>query len=656
MAADTAGPAQQTKPAIRIFQSYGWHDATKIAEQLRASLAEAGFDVWIDREHLRADDKHFSLALEEAINNCEVVVALLSPHSVRGPAEQDERSSICYNELRLAEWLQRPIVPIRVQRLTGPPSFLIIKYRRIDWLEWERPDAYQKGVQEIIDTIGRVLAKDKNLDPDIFLQAESFVTQLRTARDQFTGRDWLFRRIEDWLDSDRRSFLIEGATGSGKTAIVAELVRRNPGGRILAYHFCTATQNDPATFVRSIAGMLAQSIDAYGDLLWNGRLSEWLKATDPHTMLAQGVLAQLHGIAMDGHFCIVVDGLDEAFGTTTSPSLPQLLANAVEDFPDWLKLLVTSRPHARIQRLFRAAETAVLGGGTEDQQMDLRAYIGRRLAAPVMRTPLGEADAETTAALIEERAAGSFQYAGSVLDALATGEIRVGQLDQLPRSLEDFYYKRAELRFPNPGDFRVARIVLALLLAAREALTLDQLARFSGLDQDGELSPTLDRLSCFVSQERRPGTDDIHRLAHKSIADWLLSTDAGRFRVDPARGRDQLLAHCRGWRTHRDPYALRHAVAHLLEAGLAAEALQMIGQGLFADRLGRLGEPRLDGEDSRNLTLALVAARDKEGIVTLAQTENIWQRDGVAAALQSTVPEDLEFVDQVVATLLDLKP
>jgi len=507
-----------------------------------------------------------------------------------------------------------------------------------------------------VAAIERVLAKDKNFDPDIAFQATNFASQLRTARDDFVGRDWLFARIDAWLAGERPCFLIGGATGSGKTAIVAELVRRNPDGRILAYHFCTPTPMtlDPAAFVRSLAGMLANSVDGYADLLWNGRLAGWLTASDPQTMLSQGVLAPLHGLAMEGRHYVVVDGLDEAMGVGTfQPSLPQLLAGAIEEFPPWLKLLVTTRPHGRVQRLFPAAEVCLLGDDDSGQRPDVRTYLDRRLAAPAFEGVADGAARTAMADVIERGAAGSFQYARSVLDAIAAGEIGAGQLDQLPDGLEALYVSRAQRRFPNPPDFRAPRIVLGLLLAAREALTLRQLATLSGLDVDTELRPALDALNCFVNQEAGPEGEDVFRLAHKSITDWLLSADAGEFRIDPAPERARLLTHCRGWREHGEDYALKHVVAHLLDAGLVAEAAAAVQADLFGRRLVRFGEPRLDAEDSRALVLALVAARDAATILALARTVNTWQRDGVAAALQSTPPKDLEFVDRVVRVLLD---
>jgi hypothetical protein len=651
------GAAAGARKAVRVFESYGWNDAKDVAVRLRASLGEAGYEVWLDREHLRADDQHFSLALEAAVTDSEVVVALISPHSARGQASQDPTSSICYNELRLASALPRPIVPVRVKSIVGPPPFLVIKYRQIDWRDWEDPDAYRRGVAEIVGAIERVLGNDKNLDPDVAFQATNFNAQIRTAQNDFVGRGWLFERLGAWLAGPKPCFLLAGPTGAGKTAIVAELVRRNPGGRILAYHFCSATllTLEPAAFVRSLAGMLASSIDAYAEQLWSGRLATWLTAADPRTMLSQGVLAPLHDIAMDGRFYIVVDALDEALGVGSfNPSLPQLLAGALEEFPPWLKLLVTTRPQGSVQRLFHGAETCRLDAEGEAQRGDVRAYLDLRLAGEAFAATLADAAARAAVADVVERgAAGSFQYAASVLDAVASGELAVDRLDELPDRLEAFYYSRAHYRFPNPGDYSGPRVLLGLLLAARDGLTQRQLALLSGLDVDLELRPTLDALNCFVSQGLGADDEEVFRLAHKSITDWLLSAEAGEFAVDPAPGRERLLAHCRGWREHGEDYALKHAVAHLLEAGLADEAVAAVHDGLFERRLARFDEPRMDAEDSHALTLALIAARDAPAILALARTVNTWRRDGVAAALQSTPPQDLEFVDEVVRVLLE---
>ncbi len=189
--------------------------------------------------------------------------------------------------------------------------------------------------------------------------------------------------------------------------------------------------------------------------------------------------------------------------------------------------------------------------------------------------------------------------------------------------------------------------MLETLLAAREPLGLSLLTNLTGLDPDSELQPALDAVSCFAGPQA-----DAWRIAHKSIADWLTAPEAGRFRIDPDHGRLRLLAHCEGWASHHEPYALKYVVTHLLEADRITDAFASVRAGLFGQRAALLREPRLDAEDSRNLTAALIAVHDRAGIVALAQTRSTWQRDGVAAALQSAPPEALEFVDGVVGALL----
>jgi hypothetical protein len=114
-----------------------------------------------------------------------------------------------------------------------------------------------------------------------------------------------------------------------------------------------------------------------------------------------------------------------------------------------------------------------------------------------------------------------------------------------------------------------------------------------------------------------------------------------------------ILAHCRKWAVHHDLYALTHFIAHLLEGGFTAEAAGAIRSGLFEKRQSKIASTQ-DLDDTRNLTLALVAANDRAAILELAQTANLSQRDGVAAGLQAAPLADHEFVDSVVGALLKL--
>jgi TIR domain-containing protein len=647
---------------VAIFESYGWGDAREIAQRLKDSLESVGYDVWIDREHLRPDDEHFWLALEQALNQCSLVVALLSPHSVRlqGERATPHGASICHYELMLAVRKEKAVLPIVVIDCDTPLA--IIRYEPVHFTAWQTPAAYREGVDAILRAIQDIRAGDHRYVIYVDqLAPYDFFAELKTAAGSFVGREWVLSRIEDWLPSERRCFLIEAEPGSGKTALVAEMVRRNDGGRVLAYHFCNALKPDTVNarkFVRFIAAMLCGTVSAYAERLRRSEeLVGALKSNDPMAMLSQGVLAALHAISMQATHYILVDALDEAVAGTDSGepiTIAQLLARTIGEFPPWLKLIATTRRDDRVLPLFQDADRCFIGGAVAAQQEDLRNYVEHRFAEPNLGMRLGsdEAAQRRAAAAIADRAAGNFQYADTVIGELRSGELHLDELDHLPKELSNLYYRFAEKRYPKPGDFRVARSVLGVLLSAREPLTRDRLQAITRLDRD-DLMATLDTLSCFLTWDLGAGEDRVYRTAHKSISDWLIAPVGGfdRFKVDLAEGREAVLAYCRDAAGRHDRYALTHLVAHLLEKGDVATALREIRGGLFAARHDQV-DPRFDLDDSQAVVARLVAAKDKDAIIALSRTDNVWQRDGVAAALSLAPAGADQFVDSVVDALL----
>src|SRR5215211_4230227 len=93
--------------------------------------------------------------------------------------------------------------------------------------------------------------------------------------DEFTGREWVFNAVDDWLaqSGESRFFVLIGEPGSGKTALAGRLNQfsRNeihlPQGLtnltpnfLSAVHFCSARDRrwiNPHTFTKSLALQLA---------------------------------------------------------------------------------------------------------------------------------------------------------------------------------------------------------------------------------------------------------------------------------------------------------------------------------------------------------------------------------------------------------------
>jgi hypothetical protein len=61
-----------------------------------------------------------------------------------------------------------------------------------------------------------------------------FSAFLKEKLNRYTDRRWLFDEVDAWLvHSGERVLLLNGDMGVGKSTFLAELVRRNPGGRVL---------------------------------------------------------------------------------------------------------------------------------------------------------------------------------------------------------------------------------------------------------------------------------------------------------------------------------------------------------------------------------------------------------------------------------------
>ena len=120
----------------------------------------------------------------------------------------------------------------------------------------------------------------------------------------FTGREWVFAKIDAWLaDPDApRTFLLTGSPGSGKTAVAARLVQMSRdevasnsflrlGCDSLAYfHFCQANSDatlNPLRFIEALSRALANRYAAFREaLLKTGDRDITINATQSVTTAA----------------------------------------------------------------------------------------------------------------------------------------------------------------------------------------------------------------------------------------------------------------------------------------------------------------------------------------------------------------------------------
>ena len=211
----------------------------------------------------------------------------------------------------------------------------------------------------------------------------------------FTGRDWVFEAIHQWLSAPNpsRYFLLTGEPGAGKTAISDRLSQfsHSPAplyptllpGFLSAVHRCSArdsTTVDPKTFAQAIALQLAQQIPPFAQALkdsgekqvnihvdlsietandstiqaiviQNLNLAGVMTAQEAFNWVVLNPLHAIYQAGFDQPITILVDALDEALTHEGDRTIVDLLSS-LEHLPPQVRFILTSRNVAQVENRF----------------------------------------------------------------------------------------------------------------------------------------------------------------------------------------------------------------------------------------------------------------------------------------------------------------
>jgi WD40 repeat protein len=542
----------------RVFLSYGHSDAIELGTRLQRDLAVSGYDVWIDREAIRAGFG-WTDEIRDGIRGSQVLVALLSPHAVRRASGEDGEhaaDSVCLDEIEYAvDACRIPVVP--VMAVTCEPPFRIFRLQHVDMRAWNESDtrytelrlALERAIDDAVAS-NRGPAREWGRLPEPW----DFGAFLADRRRGFVGREWLFDEIEAWRRSPASpALLVVGEPGVGKSAIVAQLVHRNPDGQVLAYHCCqddTPATVDPGRFVRSLAAQIGSRIEGYraalDDPAVRDQLVEAAAEADPASAFEAAILAPLARLdaSNDGVRYLLLDALDEALGRPAGTTIVDLLATRMQRFPPWLRLVATTRPEPRVLRRLRGLTATVLHADDPRNARDVRRYVEQRLGEPPLRRAIGRAQAVEDRLI--ESSAGNFLVVATSLHAIERGLVSIDELAALPPGLDSRYETYFDRLYASTGvEYEPSRRVLEVVVAAQRPPSRDQIAELLGVDGEDELPATLAHLAAFL----RP-REGRYVLFHKSLADWLTGWQpgddqpvAGPYHVQVRRGHERWADH-----------------------------------------------------------------------------------------------------------------
>ena len=407
-------------------------------------------------------------------------------------------------------------------------------------------------------------------------------------------REWIFKRIEDWLDdraSPHRVMVISGNPGMGKTVISAVVSQRmQKAGRLSGSHFCqhnNSRYRDPRLMLQSLACHLCQAMPNYKDALveqLSRNLGKDLNNMGVKELFALLFKEPLSTVQDPGrNTLIVIDGLDESEYKGRNELL-HVISNHFSMLPVWIRILITTRPEKNVTEALRHLKPIELEQKQEENLNDIQTLFETQLSLKI-----GEEHKHVLLKELVKKSEGLFIYAYFIVDFIQKNVsiLTPDQLESvLPSDISSVYlsyFTRLEdelCKELNADEEHFLRFLCALT-AAREPLPVEFIAKI--LNPGGK-SLTAQRkvnkaISCISTL--LPVREGRLHFFHKSIKDWLIASlpyEQHDLAVDEKEGHDVLSDLCaseldsiqrKGVHdrqfTNTESYALHHGTQHMLQ-------------------------------------------------------------------------------------------
>jgi serine phosphatase RsbU (regulator of sigma subunit) len=671
-----------TQPeAVELFFSYS-HNDRDLREELERHLAvlrrQGVISVWHDRQITAGTP--WAGQIDAHIDRAQVILLLISADFVS--------SDYCYD---------REMTRALARHAAGEARVIPVLLRDVDWsgapfshlqavptdgvpvTSWENRDEAFADVARAIRRAVTELAAQPSIDvaaptSRAATTAGYFPTQQQLIEEQargVIGRAYVEEALDRFISNQRCGyFIIQGAPGSGKSAIAARLVvKRSPIHHVIGR---TGRRSDVRLILLSLIEQLGF-----------GSAAEDLTTTPVDELLARFERALQARARASAPLLLLFDALNELTPDDVEP-----LFLPTDTLPPGVFVVVTSQPGERLTRLSGQLAT-----------LPTQVYQLGPLTPEEVREMVVSHQPEATAPLIDrvERASlGNPLYIRATMDALALG--LHGDADGLPHAVEG-YFRHATRALP---DNRLLRDVLGFLAVSRKNLSLPELSQLTNatqrsvattaiasirpflLDISGSYAFYHERFYDFVVRDLL--YEDELRDYHERVAKWLESPDAkGRdyywtsltyhmFKAGDLRALERIDDRFLAEKLRRFGYAVLEDLELLAAAVLSTghpssveqcvarfDALRDVVGSSVVDEMARTVQPNLRGPHSRSLAprLSLVPGIDAHAILmpkreVTADFIEVVPRDGhLVVAIGDAPLSGLKsaFVARFIATL-----
>ena len=400
-------------------------------------------------------------------------------------------------------------------------------------------------------------------------------------------------------ERESRILLLIAGPGFGKSVFAAKVCEDyKKKEKLAACHFCDFNDSNlrnPMMMLQSLASQMCENVVGFKEKLLDQlkRPHEVQSVKDAFGIYLQNPLDELE---MEEPSLVVIDGLDES-AADNKHEIVNLIADYFPDLPEYIKVLVTSRPTISLAKLSDLEKIEEIHLTKDDltNNLDLERYIlaslpniANKYKSRLISWP------NLVCKNLVQKCEGSFLYAYHVqselrkrsdLNTMTCEKI----IEFLPRGLDSFY----EIYFQRLEDELKAIVheeldllkVLEMVVASKGPLPLSFVTNALGLPPASQQTQNvISKVNEAVSSVLHV-SDGLVIVFHKSVIDWLAARGYGnhKYTVKVSDGNISLWLICEQIfkeikknvcsgdelnLTSGEEYALGHGFKHLIACNM----------------------------------------------------------------------------------------
>ena len=360
-----------------------------------------------------------------------------------------------------------------------------------------------------------------------------FQSLITDKTEGFVGRDYVFEAIEEFLQYQSCGyFIIEADPGVGKSAIIAEYVKRT--GCVAHFNVRSQGINRAEEFLKCVCTQLIERYKLAYPLPFNpehtrdgnflARLLNEISTLDVGSLDSYATTTLSTQPNSQHKLVIAVDALDEVDLSTQTSGANVLYLPA--SLPQGVYFIVTKRMtpvplvvnHQRIFELMQYATESL-----QDVQTYIRRCVNQSEALQAWIANRG-LTVEEFVSMLAEKSDRNFMYLRYVLPAIESGAYQDLSIENLPEGLEQYYYQHWQNMGMTAKPLPRTKIKIVYVLAeARKPVSRQLISEFSGEDAL-TVQEVLDEWQQFLREQRIDGQTG-YSIYHVSFQEFLHQQD-----------------------------------------------------------------------------------------------------------------------------------